>query len=434
VAINATNAASERESTYMVYRILPRFAALTAFLLATGSARGADDASDPTGHPRAQTQLGPGDDGHAGKPSAGLHGIDVSASTEIATYADSDHVYVFTPSIAGSLANVVAGWSVHARYLVDVVSAASADVVSTASPPFLEARQAGTFDAAYKPRTFGVAANGAVSVEPDYTSVVGGATITQELLGKNLTLLFGYSHMHDIAGRSGTPFSVFSRTLDRDAFKGGATIVVDRATVLAFVADVMVEYGDPSKPYRYVPLFAPSTAVPIGASISLVNQLRLSERALEQLPLTRDRFALTMRWAHRLHRSTMRFDERAYVDTWGLKSTMTDARWFFDLGPRVEVGPHTRFYAQTPVDFWQRAYVLQPGLTYPALRTGNRELGPLVNVTGGASFLAALGSDLLPRTWVLRLDFDMTSTQYLDDIYLTQRLSGVGSISLEGSF
>ena len=323
--------------------------------------------------------------------------------------------------------------SVHASYLVDVVSAASADVVSTASP-FLEARQAGTFAASYKPHDFGVAANGAVSVEPDYTSVLGGTTLTEELLGKNLTLLFGYSHMHDIAGRSGTPFSVFSRTLDRDAFKGGATILVDRATVLSFVADVMVEYGDPSKPYRYVPLFAPGVVVPVGASIAVVNHLRVSERALEQLPLARDRFALTMRWAHRLLHSTMRFDERAYVDTWGLKSTMTDARWFFDVGPRVEIGPHARFYAQTPVDFWQRAYVLQPSFTYPAIRTGNRELGPLVNVTGGASFLAALGSNLLPRTWMLRMDFDITSTQYLDDIYLTQRLSGVGSISLEGSF
>jgi hypothetical protein len=418
----------------MLYRILVRFAAIALCVLAPSLAQAADDASDPTGHPRAQTHLGPADDSPTAKPRSALQGIDVAASTEIGTYADSDHVYVFTPSIAGSLTNVVAGWSVHARYLVDVVSAASADVVSTASPPFVEVRQAGTFDAAYKPHNFGVAVNGAVSVEPDYTSVVGGATVTQDLLAKNLTVLFGYSHMHDIAGRSGTPFSVFSRTLDRDAFKGGLTILVDRATVLSFVADVMVEYGDPSKPYRYVPLFSPGVVVPVGASIATVNQLRVSERALEQLPLTRDRFALTMRWAHRLHRSTMRFDERAYVDTWGLKATTTDLRWFFDIGSRVEIGPHARFYAQTPVDFWQRAYVLQPDFTYPAIRTGNRELGPLVNITGGASFRAALGTDLAPRKWVLGLDFNMTSTQYLDDIYLTQRLAGVGSISLEGAF
>ena len=65
--------------------------------------------SDPTGHPRAQTHLGPGDDTPLKKPSSVLHGIDVSASTEVATYADSDHVYVFTPSIAGTLSNVVAG-------------------------------------------------------------------------------------------------------------------------------------------------------------------------------------------------------------------------------------------------------------------------------------------------------------------------------------
>ncbi len=340
---------------------------------------------------------------------------------------------MFTPSISGALSNTLAGWKVSGRYLVDVVSAASADVVSTASPPFLEVRQAGTLEGAYKPGSFGVAANAAVSIEPDYTSILGGATITKDLFDKSLTLLFDYSHMHDIAGRSGTPYSVFSRTLDRDAFKGGASIVVDRATTVSFVADVMIEYGDPSKPYRYVPLFSPGVVVPRGASVAEVSALRVSERPLEQLPLARDRYAVTMRWAHRFRHSTIRLDERAYVDTWGLKATTTDGRWLFDIGRRVEIGPHARFYAQTPVDFWQRAYVFRTGFDYPALRTGNRELGPLVNITGGATFRAALGARHSARSWILGLDLNFTSTQYLDDLYLRSRFSGIGGASLETS-
>jgi len=391
-----------------------------------------DDTTDPGGHPRAELHLGPAEKTPEAS-SVTTHDIDVTASTEVASYADSDHVYVLTPSIAGGLNNPTAGWSVNGRYLVDVVSAASADVVSTASPPFVEVRHAGTLDAAYKPHDFGAAATAAVSVEPDYTSVMGGATITKDLFAKNLTLLLGYSHLHDIAGRSGTPFSVFSRVLDRDAIKAGMTVVVNRSTVLSVVADVMIEYGDPSKPYRYVPLFAPGVVVPVGASIAEVNQLRVSERALEQLPLSRDRYALSMRWAHRFQQSTLRLDERAYIDTWGLKSTTTDARWLFDLGRRVELGPHARFYGQTPVDFWQRAYVLSPGFDYPALRTGNRELGPLVNLTGGASLRTGLGKSADPRAWMLGVDVTFTSTQYLDDIYLTQRFSAVGSLSLEAA-
>lgn len=413
---------------------LARFVIALVAIACVAHAQSRDDASDPGTHPRAPVHLGPTDDAPM-KPASSsvLHGIDVSASTEVATYADSDHVYVFTPSVSGALSSVLGGWSIRGRYLVDVVSAASADVVSTASPPFLEARHAGMLDAKYKPHELGIGANVAVSVEPDYTSVVGGATLTRELFSKALSLLFGYSHMHDIAGRSGTPFSVFSRTLDRDGFKGGASIVVDRATVVSFIADVMIEYGDPSKPYRYVPLFSPGVVVPRGASFEQVNALRVSERALEQLPLTRDRYALTMRWAHRFSHSTLRLDERAYVDTWGLKATTTDALWIFDIGSRVELGPHARFYGQSPVDFWQRAYLYRPGFDYPALRTGNRELGPLVSFTGGAMLRASLGASNAARAWVLGFDLNFTSTQYLDDIYLMQRFAGIGSVSLETS-
>lgn len=193
----------------------------------------------------------------------------------------------------------------------------------------------------------------------------------------------------------------------------------------------MIEYGDPSKPYRYVPMFASGAIVARGASIAEVTRLRLPERVLEQLPLERDRYALSMGRGHRFRKSTLRFDERAYADTWGLKATTTDSRWLFDLSKRFTVGPRLRFYGQTPVDFWQRAYVISSAGVFPAIRTGNRELGPLVNLTGGASARFHLGSSGDPRTWVLGVDVNVTSTHYLDDIYLTQRWSVVSGLTLE---
>jgi hypothetical protein len=394
-------------------------------------AQTSDNAAEPGGHPRGEVHLGRDGGGEHATSVSGRH-VQANASTEIATYVDSDNVVVLTPTVAGSIGNELAGWRVSGRYLVDVVSAASADIVSTASPPFLEVRHAGTLEGTYKPRSFGITANAAVSFEPDYTSVLGGLAVTKDLLDKNLTLSFGYSHLHDIAGRSGTPYSVFSRTLDRDALKLGTTIVATHSSLVSLIGDVMIEYGDPSKPYRYVPMFAPGTDVPRGASIDLVTQLRLPARVLEQLPLRRDRLALSAGFSHRFRRSTLRLDEVLYVDTWDLKASATDARWLFDIGRRIAIGPHVRFYAQTSVSFWQRAYTLV-GYDYPALRTGNRELGPLVNFTGGGSARAALGRRTDPRAWVLGLDANVTSTQYLDDIYLTQRLSFVGSLSLEAA-
>src|SRR5262249_26010830 len=144
-----------------------------------------------------------------------------------------------------------------------------------------------------------------------------------------------------------------------------------------------------------------------------------------------DRYALSFRFAHRLSSSTLRIDERAYIDTWGLKATSTDMRLLFDVDRRFRIGPHVRFHAQTPVSFWQRAYTVNPGFDFPALRTGDRELGPLLNFTGGGTMRWAIGSSLNPRAWVLGLDLNVTETRYLDDIYLTDRLSAVGALSLE---
>ncbi len=415
-------------------------AALTGFAL-LGTARG-QQASPPPPTSAAAGALAGGESADATPPArAGNTGAEpdvaapsslrVDARTEIAGYADSDHVYVLTPSLSGSVSNPVAGWSAGGQYLLDVVSAASVDIVSTASRRWVEMRHAGTLDASYKPGAFGVAATGVVSSEPDYLSWAAGGTLSQDLADQNATLLLGFSHGHDIAGRSGTPFSVFSRRLDRESIKAGLTLVLDQATIGSVLADAVIEHGDPSKPYRYVPLFAPGTAVPAGASVELVNQLRVSARPLEQLPLSRDRFALSLRLAHRFARSTLRADERLYADSWALLASSTDARYLLDLGRRWELGPHLRVHAQNAVSFWQRAYVLQPGFDLPALRTGDRELGPLVGVTAGASVRLGLGPAGDPMRWQLGWDVNLTDTRYLDDLYLSSRLSALTALSLQ---
>ena len=153
---------------------------------------------------------------------------------------------------------------------------------------------------------------------------------------------------------------------------------------------------------------------------------------LEQVPLSRDRYALTLRLAHRFHASTLRLEERLYDDTWGLLAQTTDARWLVDVGRRLEIGPHLRFHDQSAVSFWQRAYVLRGGFDYPAYRTGDRELGPLVNLTGGGSVRLGVGPARAPMKWVLGLAIEATYSRYLDDLYLTDRSSTLGALSIEG--
>ncbi|MDP9037440.1 MAG: DUF3570 domain-containing protein [Myxococcota bacterium] len=364
------------------------------------------------------------------------------AVVELAGYTDSDHVTVVTPSVSVGVENV-AGASLTGTYLVDVVSAASADIVSSASRRWEEVRQAGTLSAQYKPHDFGVAVGTSVSSEPDYLSYGAYAIVIEDFDQKNWTLTLGYGFSHDTAGRCGagdacTSFSVFSRELQRGSFTGGIDWVVNRTSLASITADVILESGDQSKPYRYVPLFAPRVApmVTKGASIDTVNSLRLPERPLEQLPLSRQRYALTGRYAHRYDKSTLRLEERVYDDSWGLTASSTDAKWILDLGKRFAIWPHGRFHVQSPVGFWQRAYVsgLAMGWDLPQYRTGDRELGPLWTAEGGLGIRWFLGSEADPHTWQVGLHGDVAYTSFLDDLYLTTRIAAFGALTLEGQW
>lgn len=364
-------------------------------------------------------------------PIAAPSAVEGRVSLDAAGYADSDHVFVLTPSVSGTVSDPVAGWNANAQYLVDVVSAASVDIVSTASRSWVEVRHAGSLAASYKPDAFGVALNGSVSNEPDYFAWSVGGTLTQDLLDENLTLLLGFNHSHDVAGRAGTPFSVFSLPLDRERIQAGASLLLDRATLAAASVDLVFEDGDPSKPYRYVPMFAPDTSLPAGASVDEVDARRLEQRPREQLPLSRQRYALTLRLSHRFSNSTLRVEERLYRDSWALTASSTDARYLIDVGRRWELGPHVRAHGQNGVRFWQRTYTLRDGFNFPALRTGDRELGPLLALTLGLTVRFGVGPADDPNAWLLGLDLNATDTRYLDALYIRERLSALAVLSIE---
>jgi hypothetical protein len=362
--------------------------------------------------------------------------VTMRASSEVGGYIDSTATSVLTPSIAATVESPTAGWGITGRYLVDVVSAASPDIVSTASPHWVEVRNAGNLGARYKPGNFGVAASGSASYTPDYAAFAGGGQLTQELDQKNLTLTEGYGYGHDTIGRTGTPFAVFSRELDYHTFSAGLSRIVNKGLVIGIFGDAIIERGDQSKPYRYVPIFAPSVAasIPRGASATTVANARIQARPIEQLPLERERYALTGRLAWRGERTTLRFEERLYTDTWGLRASTSDARYFIDVAERVTLWPHLRFHLQDGVTFWQRAYSASDVHALPALRTGDRELGPLFTVGAGGGMRLALGKAGARDDLVLITTFDGNWTRFADAIYVTERFGAIVTSALEVTF
>ena len=395
--------------------------------------------TEPAAEDESSADASPAEDEaeHDAAPAAAPRAIRVGVASQIAVYDDTDHVAVATPSVTGTLENPVAGWSVKGRYLVDVVSAASVDIVSTASSRWHEIRHAGSLGGQYKPGLYGAGVDASFSSEPDYLSWTVGGRGLVDLDDKNKALVFGFAHGHDIIGRTGTPFDVFSRTLDRNALDVGMTFVVDRSTLFALTGDAIYERGDSSKPYRYVPMFQPGAyqQLPAGSSIDQVNALRLPEKPLEQLPLARDRYAVTGRIAHRFDTSTLRVSERLYTDSWGLKASTTDLTWIADVTDSWSLSPHLRLHGQLPVVFWKRVYAATFDRTaqwaFPALRTGDRELGGLETLTLGMGSRWDLGSVFDVGQWALSSQVEGMFTHFDDALYITTRLAIFGAIGVE---
>ncbi|MDF2692879.1 MAG: hypothetical protein K0S65_1262, partial [Labilithrix sp.] len=321
--------------------------------------------------------------------------LQVHLGLETSGYADTLAVRVLTPAVRASIASPTGGWNVGANYLVDVVTAASPDVVSTASRRFHDVRHAVGLTGGYKPGRFGAQAYANYSQERDYISRTIGLTAVGDFFDKQVTPALGYSYTWDTIGRAGTSYDVFGKPFDTHEITAGSTFVLSPTSLLVFGGSVALEDGDQSKPYRYIPLFAPGVSVAAGGSPEEVNRKRLPIKPLEQLPLDRQRFSVSARYVTRIGgRSTLRIEERLYRDTWEIMATSTDARWLVDVQPRLRVWPHLRLHGQTGASFFNRIYGATTegdgSAVVPKFRTTDRELSPMIGITGGGGVRYAL--------------------------------------------
>jgi hypothetical protein len=363
----------------------------------------------------------------------GAEGLTVDTGAEFSLYVDDNDVTVVTPSVDMSVSHPLDGWSVNAGYLLDVVSAASVDIVATASPAWIEERHVGSAGFSYKPNEWQGQLSASVSREPDYLSLTGGGSLSVELADKHITPLIGYSYSHDTAGRSGTPYSIYSLVLERHTAQLSVAFVVNKATLLTLTTDGIFENGSQEKPYRWIPLFSSDTAAQLqpGESIDSVTQLRIGQMN-ESLPKTRQRYAFTARLAQRGDHSTTVLNQRLYADSWGLLASTTDLNHAYDVTNRFFVGPHMRLHVQNGASFYRLGYVgdVGPGAaTVPAYRTGDRELSPLLTVTVGGAVLWAFATD-----WNAKLQADVGFTHYYDTLFINHRTSVLGALLVGKEF
>lgn len=362
-------------------------------------------------------------------------GVNLLVALELSGYHDSDAVDVVTPGLIASVESPTGGWGFGASFLVDVVTAASTDIVSTASPRWTEVRYVPAINAHQKIDDTDISVSGAASIEPDYLALSAGAGVSVEAAQKMVTPSLRYDFGYDVSGRAGTPFSVFSEKIHRHGATGSITFVVDKATIFVPTATAVFEFGDMSKPYRYMPLFAEGVTILPGETVDSVNEKRLPARIAEQLPEDRQRYALAGLFAHRFSDVTLRIEERLYIDSWGVKATTTDTVIPIDVTENVRIWPHLRFHAQMGADFYELAYVAQDQgngvLNIPLLRTGDRELGPMITGTGGGGLRVDFGEN--DAIGVI-LTADAIYSRFLDHLFIRDRIAGFGALTLEVLF
>jgi hypothetical protein len=294
---------------------------------------------------------------------------DTSFTSKLQVYADDDHTQVVSPVVDAS-ADVHAGTTVTLGYLADVVTSASVDIVSQASPKTIHDTRhqvAGSVSQDLGSTT--LRGGYSYSRENDYESHTLGAGIQQDINDKNSVLSVGYSLSLNTVGRAND--NVFAKDLTVHGINASWTQVISRRAIAQLTYEVGYADGFQASPYRFVP---------VRMSVDAAPELWVSETD----PETRWRHAVVIAGNRAVGQGSIQGDYRLYHDTWGITSHTLGARYFVQLSDAVELRLRERFYVQNAASFYQANYTM----TEQYMAT-DRELSPLWSETFGGKLTYA---------------------------------------------
>jgi hypothetical protein len=342
-------------------------------------------------------------------------------------YHDSDHTDVLSSQVAAAAALDEAGGEIAVTAVVDMVSAASVDVISEATPGFTEVREEADVRLSKRVGDWLPGGHYRYSHEPDYISNGGGVTIERRLGGADTVLDGGLDLAYDLVGRHETSFTEWGRHLWTASGEVGVTQVIDTKTVVRGAYTLRLQEGYLAKPYRQVPLFDETglaAAARDGVTLGLddFDRYRLPERPPENVPGTRLRHALGLRGIRYVAglNGSLRLDYRIYADDWGIWSHTVEAALRTQLSPALRGELKSRTYYQTAAWFWERTYTVSADGMIPEWRTVDKELTRSLSETLGAGVDWRLGK-------VVSVHGDLSGTyeKFYDYLFLDSRFAVV---------
>ncbi len=228
-------------------------------------------------------------------------------------------------------------YAVSANYYVDMVSSASIDVVTTASPYKEERTQYGVgFEYLRGKVTY--AASFSNSSENDYDADTANLSISQDMFGDLTTVSLFFARGWDDVTRRGD--DVFADEIDRRIYGVDVSQIATRNLILGLSFETITEEGFLNNPYRQVRFVDPDAA--LGYAYEP-----------ERYPRTRTGNALSLRGRWYLpYRAALEGDYRFYTDTWEIRAHTADVSYTHPLDEEWTFDVHYRFYTQNAAEFY----------------------------------------------------------------------------------
>lgn len=269
--------------------------------------------------------------------------------------------------------------SLAGNYYVDMISSASIDVVTTASP-YTERREQKSLGADFL-RGKTIYSLGYIdSQESDYSARTATASVSQDLFGDLTTVSFGFSRGWDEVGKRGEPD--FHQTVDRRNYRVGVTQILTRNLLSTFNFETVTEEGYLQNPYR-------TMRYAVGGGYA---------SAPEIYPRTRTGNAGSVMLKQYLPwRAALSGQYRYYTDTWDIRAHTARLEFTQPLWKRWVFTGSYRYYRQNEASFYSDLF---PSANYQNFMARDKEISAFSSHTVGVGASYEYRVDRL--TWLKR--------------------------------
>lgn len=250
--------------------------------------------------------------------------------------------------------------SVVGNYYVDMVSSASIDVVTTASP-YTEERKQWSLGMDYLRGDTTMSVGYTNSVESDFDAKTWSLSVSQNMFGDLTTLTLSYALGNDEVGRSDDVN--FTRDNTRQHYGIALSQILTRNLITTLNFETITDEGFLNNPYRSV-RYADTTS---GTGYSYEPEL---------YPATRSSNAVGIRARYFLpYRAAVQGEYRFFTDTWKIESNTLALEYMHPLGPWT-LSAKYRWYDQTGASFYSDLFPRSEATNF---RARDKELSPLTS-------------------------------------------------------